>query len=258
LTRQPESARDRIDRLLDFGLRIAVAALLLEVLGHVGNEWILDGRVANLDVGEEGNAPTWASSVATFTAAFAALLLLLAEGRARLGLLGLAALLAWFSLDDIIQAHERVSGKLDVLESLPDYVRTRLWLPVYLPLLAVAGYLLFRAAAEAPARAARFIRAGLLLLVAGIAFEVVGLATKWLARRDVVWPDDIRIGLEEGIELSGWILVATGLTAAALSAWLGLRDADQRAEGHEHAARPQPPATAGERERGSQPRRDRA
>jgi hypothetical protein len=242
LTRQPEIARDRLDRLLDLGLRVAVAALVLEVLGHVGNEWLLDGRVANLNVGEEGNAPTWASSVATFTAAFAAVLLVLGEARARLDLLGLAAILAWFSLDDIIRAHERVSGKLDVFESLPDYVRTRLWLPVYLPLLAVAGYLLLRAASEASARVARFIRAGLLLLVLGIAFEVVGLATKWLARRDAVWPDDIRIGLEEGIELSGWIVVATGLTAAALSGWPGVRDAEQEAEGHEHAARPQPPA----------------
>jgi hypothetical protein len=236
LTRRPEAARDSLERLLDIGLRVAVAALALELLAHVGNEWLLDGRVANLNAGAEGNAPTWASSVATFTAALAAALLFLAAARPRRGLLVLSALLAWFSLDDIIQAHERVSGKLDVLESLPEYVRTRLWLPVYLPLLALAGYLVLREAADLPARAARFVRAGLVLLVVGIAFEVVGLATKWLARRDVVWPDDIRVGLEEGIELAGWILLATGLIAAALAAWQQLPR--QEAEGHEPAARP--------------------
>ena len=249
---------DRLDRLLDLGLRLAVAALALELFAHVGNEWLLDGRVANLDAGAEGNAPTWASSVLTFTAAIGVLLLVLAAPRRRLDLVALALLLAWFSLDDIIQAHERVSGVLDVFESAPEYVRTRLWLPVYLPLFALAGYLLLRVAAEAPARAARFVRIGFALLVVGIAFEVVGLSTKWLARRDVVWPDDIRIGLEEGIELAGWAVVATGCVAAALAAWQRAAPVPDRAGGHEPAARPQPPALAGERERGSPPRRGRA
>jgi hypothetical protein len=210
---------------------VAIAALVLELLAHVANEWLLDGRVANLNAGAEANAPTWASSVATFAAALAVVLLLVADGHRRLDLLLLAALLAWFSLDDIIEAHERVSGELEVLESLPEYVRTRLWLPVYLPLLGLAALLLLRIAAEAPARAARFVRAGLLLLVVGIAFEVVGLSTKWLAEQDVLWPDDIRVGLEEGIELSGWIAVATGALAAAIAAWQRLAHEDAGAAG---------------------------
>ena len=91
----------------------------------------------------------------------------------------------------------------------------------------------------------------------GIAFEVVGLTTKWLARRDVVWPDDIRIGLEEGIELAGWILVATGLIAAALAAWQ--RGAPSQIEREATSLRPARslPRAAGERERGSPPRRGR-
>ena len=165
---------NRLDRLLDLGLSLAVAAFALELFAHVGNEWLLDGRVANLNAGAEGNAPTWASSVLTFTAAVGVVLLVLAAPGRRLDLVALAALLAWFSLDDIIQAHERVSGVLDVFESVPEYVRTRLWLPVYLPLFALAGYLLLRVAAEAPARTARFVRVGVALLVVGIAFEVIG------------------------------------------------------------------------------------
>ena len=167
-------------------------------------------------------------------------------------------MLAWFSLDDIIQAHERVSGKLDVFESLPSYVRTRLWLPVYLPLLAVAGYLLLRAVARTllPGRRVSSGPACCCSCV-GIAFEVVGLSTKWLARRDVVWPDDIRIGLEEGIELSGWIAGGDGADrrGAFSLAWASRRRAG--AEGHEPAARSQPPAATGKRERGSLPRRGR-
>jgi hypothetical protein len=236
----------RLDRLLDLGLRVALAALLLELFAHLGNEWLLGGRVANLNAGAEGNAPTWASSVATFWAALAVVLLVLAGDRVRWELIGLAALLAWFSLDDIIQAHERVSTSVDVLSDLPEYVRTRLWLPVYLPLLALAGFLLWRLAIELSERAARFVRAGLVLLVIGIAFEGFGLTTKWLARRDVVWPDDIRVGLEEGIELTGWIVLATGLTAGALAAWQQL--AVGEAGGHEPAARSRPPAQAGEGE----------
>lgn len=249
--------RDPLDRLLDLGLGLAAAAFALELLAHVGNEWALDGRVANLNAGAEGNAPTWASSVTTFTAAVGVLIAALAAVRRRLDLFALAALLAWFSLDDIIQAHERVSGVLDVFGDVPEYIRTRLWLPVYLPLFALAGYLLLRFAGEAPARAARFVRAGFALLVVGVLFEVAGLSTKWLARRDVVWPDDIRVGLEEGIELAGWVLVATGTVATGIAAWQRLAAAEREARGHEPAARPQPPAAAGKRERGSPPRRAR-
>jgi hypothetical protein len=218
--------RVSLDYLLDVGLLLAVVALGLELTGHLVNEWLLDDRLSNLDAGEEANATTWASSAATFSAAYAAVLWLLAGARARAELLLLTAVVAFFSLDDIIQAHERLSEQLDVLESLPDYVRTRIWLPVYLPLLGLVGLLLWRAARDGPARAGRFVRAGLVLLVAGVALEVIGLSTKWLARRGTVWPDDIRVGLEESTELAGWILVAAGLTAAAVAAWQRLGVAD--------------------------------
>jgi hypothetical protein len=84
-----------------------------------------------------------------------------------------------------------------------------------MPLLALAAVLLWRAAAEAGGRTGNVVRAGLVLLVAAVAFEA---ATPVLFQFD--WgqnsiPYETEVVVEEGCELSGWILVASGLGAFA-------------------------------------------
>jgi hypothetical protein len=207
------------ERLLRIGVRLAVAAVVLQTVAHLGNELLLDDRVEGLDADIEGNVFTWASSVATFTVGVAAFLHAAAFSTRRREFGALAALAIWFSLDDAVVVHERVALELgeDVL-GLPDYVAVRLWLLLYLPLLLVAGFLLWTVAQQLWEPAARMVRLGLYLLVASIPVEIAGAGTRWLDEEGTSVPEDLRIALEEGLELAGWILVAAGLLTAVVVA----------------------------------------
>jgi hypothetical protein len=161
------------------GFRIAVVAMLVLAAAHLGNEFVLDGRVEGLDADVEGNVFTWASSTATFAVAFCAALHAAAVEKQRREFTVLAALTLWFSMDDVAIIHERVAHKIgEDLFGLSDAIAVRLWLILYLPLLVLAA----------------------------------------LAEEGTNVPNELRIALEEGLELGGWILVAAGLTAILCSA----------------------------------------
>ena len=141
------------------GIRIAVLAVLVQTVAHLGNEFLLDDRVEGLDADIEGNSFTWASSVATFTVAWAAALHAAAFERQRREFSVLAGLALWFSLDDVAIIHERVALELgEDLLGMPDYLAVRLWLILYLPLLLLAGLVLWRIAKEAQPPADRAVR----------------------------------------------------------------------------------------------------
>jgi hypothetical protein len=201
------------------GFRIAVVAMLVLAAAHLGNEFVLDGRVEGLDADVEGNVFTWASSTATFAVAFCAALHAAAVEKQRREFTVLAALTLWFSMDDVAIIHERVAHKIgEDLFGLSDAIAVRLWLILYLPLLVLAALVLWRIADEAQPPAGRSVRLGLGLLVASIPVEIVGALTRELAEEGTNVPNELRIALEEGLELGGWILVAAGLTAILCSA----------------------------------------
>jgi hypothetical protein len=201
------------------GVWVAVLAVIVQTTAHLGNEFLLDDRVEGLDADVEGNTFTWASSVATFTVAWAAALHAAAFERQRREFSMLAGLALWFSLDDVAIIHERVALELgeDIL-GLPDYLAVRLWLILYLPLLLLAAVVLWRIAREAEPPVERVMRFGLGLLIASIPIEIVGAATRKLAEEGTDVPETLRVALEEGLELGGWILLAAGLTAILCSA----------------------------------------
>jgi hypothetical protein len=214
--RPGESLADYVVRV---GFRIALFATLALVAVHLGNEWVLDDRIEGVDADVEGNALTWASSVSTFAVALTAALHAAAFEKQRREFAVLAALTLWFSLDDVAIIHERLGLKLgeDVL-GLTESVAVRLWLVVYLPLLVLAALILWRIAQEAGPPAERAIRFGLGLLVASIPVEVIGAATRELAEDGTDVPNDLRVAIEEALELGGWILIASGLTSILCSA----------------------------------------
>ena len=74
------------------------------------------------------------------------------------------------------------------------------------------------------------------MLVAAVACEVVGVVTKPLDRRGIAWPDILRVGIEEGIELAGWIVASAGLTALVYLALVAA--ASSGGEAPETASRP--------------------
>jgi hypothetical protein len=201
------------------GFWIALFATLFLVVMHLGNEWVLDDRVEGLDADVEGNIFTWASSVATFAVALPAALHAAAVEKQRGEFTVLAALTLWFSMDDVAIIHERLGHKLgeDVF-GLTDSVAVRLWLVLYLPLLVLAALILWRIARDAGPPADRAIRMGLGLLVVSIPVEIAGAATRELAEEGTDLPNDLRIAIEEALELGGWLLIASGLTAILCSA----------------------------------------
>jgi hypothetical protein len=200
-------------------MALALVAVVVQTTAHLGNEFLLDDRVDGLDADLEGTAFTWASSVATFTVGLAAALHAAVFERQRRELSALAAIALWFSLDDVAIIHERLALELgeDVF-GLPDYLAVRLWLILYLPLLLVAGVVLWRIAQEAEPPADRTVLLGLGLLVASIPVEIVGAITRKLAEEGTEVPETFRVAVEEGLELGGWILLAAGLTAILCSA----------------------------------------
>jgi hypothetical protein len=76
--------------------------------------------------------------------------------------------------------------------------------------------LLWTFAEIASASAGRVLRAGVLLLAGGIVLELLGGAIVE-AGPDKSFLYNLEVALEEGCELSGWILVAAALLATALS-----------------------------------------
>lgn len=217
------------ERLLRIGIPLAIAAVALQTTAHLGNEFLLGDRIEGLDADIEGNVFTWASSVSTFAVAVAAFLHALAFSRRRRKFALLAGLGILFSLDDAVQLHERLALEIaEDLLGLPDYIAVRLWLVLYLPLLLLAGLLLWRVAEGVWEPAGRMLRLGLLLLVASIPVEIAGAGTRWLDEEGTSVPEDLRVAVEEGVELGGWILVAVALTAAVVVALIGYRPLSAR------------------------------
>jgi hypothetical protein len=216
--RQPATVQDGAEsvavRLCDAGVVLAAVAFGVLLLGHIANHALFDGDYWNLNPGTEGNAWTWASSAAVFAAGFALLVRTVAIEERRWYYGGLGAALAFFSLDDAVEIHERVGRWVGTraLESAPGWLQNRTWLVLYVPLLVFVAVALWRES-NGTHHARRTLRLGLLLLIAGIATEAFGVVTKPIDRRGVAWPDILRIGVEEGLELAGWIVAAAGLTA---------------------------------------------
>jgi hypothetical protein len=207
-------------RIARAALVIAVVAVAVQTTLHLVATLVFDpssGIPWSFDADHENTPFMWASAVATFGAAFAVALIALVRNSDLPRLVGLAALLAYLSLDDVLSLHEQLG--LELGERLLDDVRggfvIRTWVLAYLPLLALAAALLLRTSRERNASGG-LVPLGLLLLVLAVAFEVVGLVTTWIADEATTWPDSIQVALEEGAELAGWILVAGGLAAGLI------------------------------------------
>jgi len=201
-------------RLLRTAVVLAAAGVALQTFIHVFNLFVLNDRYYHLDASAEKTVFAWASSAATFAAACAALLLAATPTVARRGvMLILGLLLAQLSLDDFVEIHERLGVAVDDALDLPEAVGPRIWVLLYMPLLAFTALLLVWSARQAPPRAARYQLAGLGLLVLGVISEGFGVFTKLLQEHGIESPHRLRAGVEEGFELAGWIILAAGLTA---------------------------------------------
>jgi hypothetical protein len=189
------------------------------------------------------------SSVTTFAAAViaAALATLLPEQRARL--LIVAGVLALFSLDDAIQLHETLGERANAQLGLADALAHATWPLVFLPLLAFVFVVLWQVAKNAAKPVRLILRIGLGLLALGIATEA--LAAPWYAvgGEAETFVGAVQIVVEEGAELGGWILLATGLAAIAFGRAyaIGRQSAYEERVGRSRAVRERHDPSAGTR-----------
>jgi hypothetical protein len=205
------------DRVLAIGLILAIAGAVLQALSHMVNVFVFDGEHFNLDAEADSNAWAWASSVATFTCAFiAAVLALLARTNAG-RLWFLAGVLAFFSVDDLVKIHEGLGTRVrERIFDLPTGWGRLAWPAIFFPLLAAVFLLLWGLAREAPERAGLWIQVGLGLLVFAVGLELLSAPWYIEGHSPHSVPGATEVAIEEGAELAGWILIATGLTPVLL------------------------------------------
>jgi len=217
------------ERLLRAGVAVGLAAVLVQTTAHLVDAFAFDYRYEFLDANSEQTAFSWASSSATFAAAFCVALLALTRPGLPRWLVALALVLAFFSLDDMLAFHERVSRATFATDlGLPKQSASRLFPVLWLPTLAYGFLGLFKLARESGRRVRRALEVGLACLIAAIAAElfptVFGLEGVFEFHGTA---DGIEVAFEEGVELFGWILIAAAL-AAAVCETVARRSADAR------------------------------
>ena len=214
-TRRP--ADDAVQRVLAAGLWLTLVLVALQSLTDLANEYVLPSPKTDLNPGREGNVFTWLSVSASYAAGVAALLHAAVERRLRVAFALLGAILLYFSADDLVQIHERANNALR--GDLPQAVENRLDVLLFAPLFAAFLVALFRSREIVPRAARMLLDGGAACLVLSVFFdEVVGEFTLRLYDRGVNWPGVLKGVFEEGLELAGVLLIATGLTAAAVAA----------------------------------------
>lgn len=210
---QPAPAAFAAGRILSVAVSFAVVGALAQAAVGIVNGIVLKRRSGLLDPDAEYTVFAWASGVATFSAALAALLMGIIWRTRRVQLLVLAAFMTFYSADDMLVIHEPLTAKVfGGILGLPTGLAGRMSGALYFPLLAATVVLLLLEARRMPLRAARFVVAGLACLAGGVLLELVNgalTAADLISFRDT-W--DVLIAMtEESIELAGWILVAGAL-----------------------------------------------
>jgi hypothetical protein len=214
----PESRGVDPDLPARAGVVIAAVAVLVQTVAHLVNGLVYDLEIWSLRADLDANVFAWASSAATLVCACALLLLAaLRLASARLFLF-LAAATAFLSADDIGQLHEQVGAAARRIYPDVGELGATIWPVVFLPLMLATVVGLVRVLRPESDAARRVGFAGLALL--GVAVLMDGL-----------WPifyeaggerestaDIVEDAFEEGLELGGWILVASGLASVALRA----------------------------------------
>jgi hypothetical protein len=200
-----------VDRVLSFGFVVAAVAVAGQTVAHLTNAFFLDYEIRNMDADADGNALSWAASVAIFTAALGAFLFSLFPSVPTRRFVALSAAFVFFSLDEVAAIHEKLASVsvhgLDVATS----VGRALWPILYVPLLVFVVISLWRLAATVPDRIRSAILLGLALLAAAVVAEA--MSTLWWNEDSRPLIDDLEVAVEEGAELGGWIFVATAFAA---------------------------------------------
>lgn len=205
------------ERVLRIGLTLAAAGVVLQSISDLVSFTVYDLEVEIARAESDSSAWAWASIVTTFTAAVGAMLLYAVRPGKSLRLVLLAVAIAFLSLDDMIQLHERSAEYVTKLGVPEEWHLARLfWPAVFFPVLAATLWLLWDLSSSMPDRYRRVLLAGAVLLVAAIALEASSPAIFWVGFERGGLAYELEVIAEEGAELAGWVLIATALITFAV------------------------------------------
>jgi hypothetical protein len=207
-------AMQAVNKIISAGIWIAAVAVSLQTTIHLVNV-LFFGAVTFFDVDKERNLFTWSGSVMIFAVAFAATVRAVTVADRRGRFLLLAAVAAFFSLDEMAVFHERLGRNAVELLGVSDTFVRVLWPALYLPLLALAAFLLLSLPRRAPQRVRHLAAFGVGLLLLAVVAEVASVAIPRDVAPAVNWLNVLEVTLEEGAELGGWILLAAAFAAIA-------------------------------------------
>jgi hypothetical protein len=190
------------------GVLVAVVLIVAQSLSDVLNLWLADLTVRAFDIDANNSIFDVISTVAIGAAALAAGALAWRDPAHRVESAALAALLVVAAVADGLQLGGNVvrDGSTKIL---------------YLTLLAGVA-LAWWVARIGPPLARRAVRVGIVCLVLSIVVDTVFHELNeplhlWLRRGDP--GHEVFTLVKQGLELGGWVLVATGLYAVAAARW---------------------------------------
>lgn len=199
---------DRTRSIVRVGVLVAVVLVVAQSLADVLNIWLADLSVRPFDIDANNSVFDVISTVAIGTAAIAAGVLAWRDAAHRLEAAALAGLLVVAAVADVLQLGGSVvrDGSTQIL---------------YLVLL-VGVALAWWVARVGPDLARRIVRVGIVCLLASIVVDTVFREINeplhlWLRRGDA--GHEVFTLVKQGLELGGWVLVATGLYAVAAARW---------------------------------------
>jgi hypothetical protein len=201
----------RAHAALALGVGLACTAALAANVAQIANDLAFDRRYWHLNADVDGNSFSWASALATAAVGAFAISLGRAVPHRRRVLFGVGAVVTFFAIDDVTGWHEDLGGAFELV-GLPNV--SGVWFPVYMPLFAFVFLVLWSLRSEFE-RAGAYVRTGLLLLGVALAGEVGAAGfVPGVNRTEHGVLYTLEVGIEEGAELAGWILIAAGLAAA--------------------------------------------
>ncbi len=215
--RRTDAGADPIARLVFAGFAVAVLAVAFQSAAHFAYMFLFDARVGEFNVHAENNAFSWISSVTTFVVACLLTALAALSRQKRRRLLLVAALVALFSLDDAVQLHENLGDRVNAGLGLSSALAHATWPVLFLPLLALVFVVLWQVMRDGPASVRSTVGTALGLLAVGVAAEALA-APLYAAGHDFeTFVGAVQIVIEEGAELAGWMLLATGLAGSVFA-----------------------------------------
>ena len=210
-------------RLCAFGVWAGLVVVAAQTAIYLLDTLLAEHEPHLLDADGDFSIWAWGSASTVFVGALASVMLGLTVTRGRVGAyFGVAAIMAFLSLDETVGVHERITNDLPALLGVPVYYSRVIWPAVYLPLLATLAVLLLVTSRRLAARPARLVRLGLLLLAVAVAAELASTALVADGQTGRSVPYAVEVAVEEACELGGWILIATALMAGMASQLLAL------------------------------------